>query len=138
MIWVPFCETSVKMFARSLVALGGRFAPDGMQMALIVSWSLQGSPFAEALAGSASRATATSAAATAALANDVVEEKDGDDDGRHSRTECDDRRQQPEGDVAHPEARSPRTTVNGVPCGGRISKRRPQWPTITSAGAERL
>ena len=39
--------------------------------------------------------------------------------------------------AGHPSALSKRRTVNGLVPGGRMSNDSPQWPTMTSAGAER-
>jgi hypothetical protein len=68
------------------------------------------------------------------------EERDRNDCGYRSRRECDERRQEPNpyGEISqliHPVAWSMMSAVNGRPPLGVMLYERPQWPTITRAGA---
>src|ERR1700758_2128957 len=90
---------------------------------------------------SAARATAMATAAKRVLAKGIHREQDDDDHRCRANGERDEREHQVERQegsrVAHPLALSKRTTVKGAAPRGLMSKVRPQWPTMTSAGADR-
>src|SRR6266540_3072346 len=100
-------------------------------------WSLAGSPFARAAAGM--QRSSTAARSPTRLAKRVHGKEDNDDTGSRAGGKCQERGDQHERDVApiHPLALSTSRTVNGALPAGVTSKDSPQWPTITSAGAER-
>src|SRR2546423_13159466 len=80
----------------------------------------------------------TSAATIATrLTKNVHREQHDHDARRRARQQREQRCGEDESDVAvgHPLARSTRRTLNGAPLFGVTSKDRPQWPTMTRAGA---
>src|SRR5215510_2684885 len=71
------------------------------------------------------------------LLNRVAEEERDDHDRCGAGSECGEREEEPDKRLAlaHPFALSTRSTVNGFCPGGSTWNDRPQWPTMTSAGA---
>src|SRR5262249_3894493 len=71
------------------------------------------------------------------LLNRVAEEERDDHDRCGAGSECGEREEEPDKRLAlaHPFALSTRRTVNGFCPGGSTWNDRPQWPTMTRAGA---
>ena len=74
--WLIFEEEYYRAGAPGRVNQNGIFCWPGMQMSLIVRMSLQGSPFARAARGATRSTPASATAASAVLANGVVQEED--------------------------------------------------------------
>src|SRR5436190_4180680 len=103
--------------------------------------SLGGSPSADAACGWANaRATAAAAIARLASADDTVRQQRDDHHGGDAGQKRHEGEQEDEPGVApaHPCAWSTRTTLNGGWPGIETENERPQRPTITSDGTERL
>ena len=74
---------------------------------------------------------------SASLRKDAPQELDRNDERRRAGSEGDECGEEAKANV-HPVAWSTKRTLNGVPPAGVTVNDRPQWPTMTSAGAAAL